>query len=80
MPLGQPCQQLYEAAVRATKQKSLTHSEFPAALQIYAVCSELINMYENYRVPISQEECRRLLAAVRPPNPVASAPAVAPQQ
>lgn len=36
--------------------------------QVYAVCLELINMYENYRVPISQEECRRLLAPVRPPH------------
>jgi hypothetical protein len=51
-------------------------------LQVYAVCSELINMFENYRVPISQEECRRLLAAVRLPQPLPAAAAAAtpPQQ
>jgi dihydroorotase-like cyclic amidohydrolase len=49
-------------------------------LQIYAVCSELINMYETYRVPISQEECRRLLAAVRPPQQAPAAAAAAGQQ
>lgn len=48
--------------------------------QIYAVCSELINMYETYRVPISQEECRRLLAAVRPPQQAPAAAAAAGQQ
>uniref|UniRef100_A0A383WH55 Cyclin-like domain-containing protein n=1 Tax=Tetradesmus obliquus TaxID=3088 RepID=A0A383WH55_TETOB len=36
--------------------------------QIYAVALELISMYESYRVPISQEECARLLAVVRPPS------------
>jgi hypothetical protein len=44
-------------------------------LQVYAVCLDLINMYENYRVPISQEECRRLLSAVRPPHPAPAAAA-----
>lgn len=49
-------------------------------LQVYAVCLELINMYENYRVPISQEECRRLLAVVRPPHPAPAAAAATPPQ
>lgn len=39
-----------------------------AYVQIYAVALELISMYESYRVPISQEECARLLAVVRPPS------------
>eukprot|EP00879_Flechtneria_rotunda_P006878 GHRR01007223.1.p1 GENE.GHRR01007223.1~~GHRR01007223.1.p1 ORF type:complete len:255 (+),score=70.94 GHRR01007223.1:203-967(+) len=36
--------------------------------KVYAVCLELVYMYENYRVPISQEECSRLLQVVHTPT------------
>jgi hypothetical protein len=48
-------------------------------MQIYAVSLELISMYESYRVPISQDECARLLAVVRPPPAQPAAAAAQPQ-
>lgn len=36
--------------------------------QVYSVVMDLVQMYEHYRVPISVEECNRLLAIARPPT------------
>lgn len=60
---------LYLASIICSREIGLWLENLNVDLnQVYDITMEMLRLYEKYRVPISQEECNRLLSSLRAPQ------------